>query len=243
MVSDRLWRTSFGGRALGDAVLMLDGTPRTVVGVLPPEFGFPWLGIDADVWVPMRAGPGAAERRVSVIGRIKSDRTWAAASAELAELARPRNASGAWTWSAIPVQDDVRKKTGLGFALMFGPALIVLLIGCTNVACMLFARGIERDVELSVRSALGATRGRIMRELIAENLVLATAGGTLGCALAIGMLKVIASQMAQFQPATAARLAGDATLLPIAFAFSVVACVLFGTLPAVRLSRRDITSR
>ena len=241
VVSDRIWRTYFGGRALGDAVLTLEGTPRTVIGVLPPEFGFPFIGIDADMWVPMRAAPGAAQRRVSVIGRIKPDRTWDVASAELAALARPQNANGLWTWNAIPVQDDVRKRTGLGFAFMMGPALVILLIGCTNVACMLFTRGIERDVELSVRSALGATRGRIMRELIAENLVLATGGGTLGCALAIGMVKVIASQMAQFQSAVAARMAGDTTLLPIAFAFSVAACVLFGTLPAVRLSRRDIT--
>jgi predicted permease len=240
VVSDRIWRTYFGQRALGDAAVTLDGIPRTIVGILPPQFGFPFIGIDADMWIPMRASPGAA-RRVSVIGRIKSDTTWAAASAELAALARTQNSSGPWIWTAIPVQEDVRKRTASGVVVMLVPALIVLLIGCVNVACMLFARGIERDVELSVRAALGATRGRIMRELIAENLVLATVGGSLGCAIAIGMLKVIAVQMAQFQPASAARVAGDTTLLPIAFGFSVTACVLFGSLPAVRLSRRDIS--
>jgi putative ABC transport system permease protein len=241
VVSDRIWRTYFGKRGLGDAAVTLDGISRTIVGILPPQFGFPFIGIDADIWVPMRASPGAAQGRVSVIGRIKSDTAWAAASAELASLARTQNSNGLWTWTAIPVQEDVRKRTGSGLAVMLGPALLVLLIGCVNVACMLFARGIERDVELSVRAALGATRGRVMRELIAESLVLATVGGSLGCAIASGMLKVIAVEMAQFQPAAAARVAGDTTLLPIAFGFSVIACVLFGTLPAVRLSRHDIS--
>jgi putative ABC transport system permease protein len=130
VVSNRIWRTYLGGPALGDAALTLDGRPHTIIGVLPPEFGFPFIGIDADLWVPMTADRGAVQRTVSVIGRIKPNTSWAAASAELAALARPQNTNGLWAWNLVPVQNDLRKRTGSGLAVMFGPALIVLMIGC-----------------------------------------------------------------------------------------------------------------
>ena len=241
VVSDSIWRRQFDGQALGQATLSLDGTPWTIVGVLPPDFGFPFLGISADAWTPMypRSQP---ERPVSVIARLKRDRTWTVAAAELTALARAQNSSPLWTWRAIPVQEDLGKRAGSASAWLLGPAFILLLIGCVNVSCMLLARGIERDVELSVRCALGATPARIMRQLIAENLLLAGLGGSLGCVLAIGILKTIASQMGQFQPALAPALAGDVTLLPIVFGVSVCAALLFGSLPAARILRRDIAA-
>ena len=242
VVSDHIWRSDFAGGKVGEAVLAIDGTVRTIVGVLPREFDFPSIGISADAWIPMPVGSALGQRRVSAIARLGSGRTWAVASAELAALARPQNANGVWTWSAIPLQTDMRKRIGGGLALMLGPAMVVLLIGCINVSCMLFARGIERDVELTIRSALGATRGRIMRQLLAESLLLAIIGGVFGSGLAVGMVRVIAAQVAQFQPALSGRIASDVTLLPIASLFSVAACALFGTLPAWRLSRRDLTA-
>ena len=170
VVSDSIWRRQFDGQALGQARLTLDGTPWTIVGVLPPDFGFPFLGISADAWTPIHPGSQEAARPVSVIARLKRDRTWTAAAAELTALARAQNSSTLWTWRAIPVQEDLGKRAGGASALLLGPAFIVLLIGCVNVSCMLLARGIERDVELSVRCALGATPARVMRQLIAENL-------------------------------------------------------------------------
>ena len=127
-----------------------------------------------------------------------------------------------------------------GFTL--GPAIIVLLIACVNVACMLLARGIAREKELSVRRALGATRARVVRQLLQEHLLLALAGGALGCGLAVALLRVIASAFAAVQPALAARIAIDATLLPIALGASVAASLVFGVLPALRLSRRDVAA-
>lgn len=242
VVSDRIWRTQFAGRSLGDAVLTIDGRLRTVVGVLPPAFGFTFIGISADAWIPMTPGRDGAGRKVAVLARLKPGVTWAAAAAELAALARPQNPNGLWTWSAITVEQDLRSRTTGGVAMMFGPALIVLLIGCTNVACMLLARGVDRDVELSVRSALGASRSRILRQLIGEHVVLALVGGMLGVGFACALLRVIAAEMAQFRPAAAALIPANTTLLPIGLGFSLGACLLFGTLPAIRLSRRDIAS-
>lgn len=242
VVSDRIWRTHFAGRSLGDAVMTLDGTPRTIVGVLPPTFGFSFIGISADAWMPIAPGPDAAQRRVSVLARLKPGVTWTAAAAELDALAQPQNPNGLWTWRAITVEQDVQKRATGGYAMMFGPALVVLLIGCTNVACMLLARGIDRDVELSVRSALGATRWRIIRQLIGENLVLAFVGGVLGFGLSYALLRVVGAEMAQFRPEAAALVPATTTLLPIGLAFSLAACLLFGTLPAIRLSRRDIAT-
>ena len=243
VVSDSIWRKHFVGRTLDNVGVMIDGTPRTIVGVLPPRFGFPFIGISADVWIPMTRGAGALDRRVAILARLKPGVTWRAAAVELGALARPQNPNGLWTWTATTVEQDVNRRTVGGFAMMFGPALVVLLIGCTNVACMLLARGIERDVELSVRSALGASRARIVSQLLAENVVLALVGGTAGIAMAYLVLRVVAAAMAQFQPQTAEMIPANITaLLPVAFGFSVVACVLFGTIPAIRLSRRDIAT-
>ena len=242
VLSDAIWRKHFAGRALDGAVVTLDGIPHTVIGVLPPGFGFPFIGVSGDVWVPLVRAAHAADRRVSVMARLRPGVTWTAAAAELDGLARPQNPNGLWTWTAIPIEQDLKRRTVVGFTMMFGPALVVLLIGCTNVSCMLLARGIERSTELTMRSALGATRRRIASQLLAENLVLGFAGGTLGAAIAYSVVRSVAAALGQFQPQTADLLRSGATLLPIAFGCSLVACVLFGTVPAIRLSRRDIAA-
>jgi predicted permease len=243
VVSDAIWRKHFAGRSIDNAVATIDGTPRTVVGVLPPGFGISFVGISADVWIPVARSREALGRRVGIIARLKPGVTWTAASAELDALGHAQNSNGLWTWSAIAVEQDAKRRTVGGFAMMFGPALVVLLIGCTNVACMLLARGIDRDVELSVRSALGASRGRIVSQLLAESAALALAGGTLGIAMAYAILRSVAAAMAQFRPETAAMIPATVLpLLPVAFAFSIVACLVFGLLPALRLSRRDIAT-
>ena len=240
VVSDRLWRTRFAGQSIGNAVATIDGRPRTIVGVLPAGAAFPFIGVDADAWMPLVATPEARARRVTVLARLKRGLTWVAAAAELEALARPQNPNGLWTWTAIPVEQDINQRAAGGLIMMFGPALIVLLIGCTNVACMLLARGVERDVELSVRSALGATRWRIVRQLLGENLVLALASGALGTGFAYALLRAIAAAMWQFRPSAPSLVPSPTALLLIAFGFSLAACVLFGTLPALRLSRRDL---
>jgi predicted permease len=240
VVSDSLWRRHFVGRTPGEATLLMGGMTWTVVGVLPPSFGFSFLGINADAWTWMPTGAEPTSRSVSVIARLHNEASWKAASAELDALARAHVSSNQWTWRAIPVREDLEQRLTGASAFLLGPALIVLLIGCVNAACMLLGRGIERDFELSVRTALGASRGRIVRQLMTEHLLLSGVAGVLGCGLAVGILQAISTRLAAFPAAP--NLVPDASILAVAFGVSLIAAILFGTLPAVRTSRRDVAA-
>jgi predicted permease len=239
VVSHALWRRHFPDGRLDGTTLVVDGVERAIVGVMPPEFHYGFVGISADLWMPLGQAALDMPSIVTVFGRLRDGVEWPAAQAELSGLSR---ATGQWTWHAIPITSDTRYRALTAYAGTLGPAFLVLLIACVNVACMLMARGIEREQELSVRRALGATRMRIVRVLLTENLVLALASGALGGAFAAAILRVLASQLAAFQPSLASALAVDARLLPVALLASALACLLFGTVPALRLSRRDVAA-
>ncbi len=239
IVSDAVWRNRFNGRSLVDATLVVDGIERGVVGVMPRSFHFSLIGVTADLWVPLERRAIGAPASVAVFARLRDDTSWPGAHAELSALARARRQG---TWRAIPIADDQKQRAATTMTLTLGPAMLVLLIACINVGCMLMARGVQRDTELSIRRALGATRTRIVRQLFAENLLLAAAGGTLGCALAIGTLRAVGSALAAIQPAMADRLGTGLDLLPLALSTAIGSSVLFGAVPAVRLSRRDVAA-
>ena len=239
IISEALWRRQFPDGQLTNATVRIDGLDRAVIGVMPRTFSYGFVGIDADVWVPLARTSRDTPPVVAVFARLRPGVGWTAAASELSALGRGR---GPWTWRAIPISQDTRFRAASVLAFTLGPGLVVLLIGCVNVACLLLARGIERDKELSVRRALGATRLRVIRQLFTENVVLAAVGGALGSAMAIGFLRVIAAELAVVQPAIAERLTPDARLLPLALVSMMVACVLFGTVPALRLSRRDVAA-
>lgn len=243
LVSEAVWQRRFGGRPLTDGVtIRLDGIERQVVGVVPAAFEFSFIGIGGDAWLPLTAGNVRRDQAVFVIARLGPEHTWAGASAELLALTPAAQRASAWTWRAIPVPQDSRYRTVGATTMTLLPALVILVIGCVNVACMLLARGIERDTELSVRCALGASRGAILRQLLLENVVLAVVAGTIGAGIAAGMMKLALALILPVKPFLAPRLTADLGLLPIALASSFVACILFGTWPALRLSRRDIAS-
>jgi predicted permease len=239
IVSDALWRNQFNGRSLGDATLIVDGIERGVVGIMPRSFHFSLIGVTADLWIPLERASFGAPATVALFARLRDDAGWPVARAELSALARARRQG---TWRAIPIEDDQKQRAATTMTLTLGPAMLVLLIACINVGCMLMARGVQRDTELSIRQALGATRIRIVRQLFAESLLLATAGGTLGCALAVGILRAVGSGLAAIQPAMAERLGTGFDLLPLALSAAIGSSVLFGTVPAVRLSRRDVAA-
>ncbi len=253
ILSHALWRREFRDQRLANATVVVDGVEHAVAGVMPPEFHYEFVGITADLWLPLGKATVKTPAIVNVYARLRDGVSWSAAAAELTALStrgstispqsrtEPSDRIG-WMWRAFPIDDDTRHRAIGAYAGTLGPALLVLLIACLNVACMLMARGIERDKELTVRRALGATRARVVRLLLVENAVLALISGALGCGFAIVVLRLIAAQLAAVQPSLASRLAGGASLLPIALATSALACLIFGTVPALRLSKRDVAA-
>ena len=239
ILSDALWRKTFPAGSVGSATIVVDGVERTVVGVMPPEFDYGFIGISADVWIPLGRASIRTPAIVSVYARLRDGVEWPAAQSELAALSRGQ---GQWTWRAIPVGDDIQYRAMAAYAGTLGPALIVLLISCVNVACLLLARGIQRDKELTVRRALGATRAHVIRLLLTENLLLALVGGILGGGLSVFVLRTLATHIASIQPSLALHLVIDISLLPVVVGASALACLIFGTLPALRLSKRDVAA-
>ncbi|HXT33565.1 MAG TPA: ABC transporter permease, partial [Vicinamibacterales bacterium] len=236
IVSEALWRRQFGDRRLEGAAITVDGVERAVVGVMPPEFAYRFIGISGDLWIPLGRASIKAPVIVSIYARLRTGVDWTAAASELSALSR-----GEWKWRAIPVDADMRSRATMAYAFTLGPALLILLIACVNVACMLLGRGLQREKELSVRRALGASRAAIVRLLLVENLVLAIAAGAIGAGLAIWILRAAGGVLSALQPGVA-RVVADARLLPFALGASAMACLLFGMVPALRLSRRDVAA-
>jgi putative ABC transport system permease protein len=239
ILSDALWRRQFPDGRLTDASISVNGIDRAVVGVMPAEFSYGFVGIGADLWIPLARASRDTPAIVQIFARLRPGIGWPAAADELGAM---KVKAGPWNFRAIPIQDDTRYRAASAYGFTLGPAVIILLIACVNVACMLLARGIAREQELSVRRALGATRARVARLLLTEHLLLALAGGALGCGLAVVLLRVLASAFAAVKPELGGRIAIDASLLPIALGTSIAASLVFGVFPALGLSRRDVAA-
>jgi putative ABC transport system permease protein len=234
LLSDALSRQLSAG---GDVTTVsVNGIERAVVGVMPAAFAYEFVGITADLWIPMGLASRDTPPIVEIFARLRPGVGWAAANAELGAM---KMTADSWSFQAIPVLDDTRHRAAGVYGTLLGTAVIVLVMACLNVICMLLARGFGREQELSIRRALGATRGRVARLLLAEHGLLALAGAVLGCGLAAAMLRVLGSALAASQPAMAARLTFDGGLLPIAVGACVAACLLFGVFPALRMSKRS----
>lgn len=245
ILSYSLWQRQFGSdpRAVGQSVI-LNGLAHTVVGVVPATLQYPLNG--PDVWVPFAMTPEERTVRhtsnVQVFGRLRQGASARDAAAELTNMARrqERDVSQYKDWASlvIPlgeqmVSDDVRQ----ALLLLLVAAGLVLLIACANVGNLLLARSAARAQEISMRIALGARRSRLVRQLLTESLVLATAGGVLGMGLAYS---VVLALQGIVPPTVLERsrgsLAIDESVLMFSLAITVLATVIFGVGPAMRLS-------
>src|SRR5262247_3052490 len=192
-----LWRQSFGGDPqLVARQIKVDGQAYTVVGIMPPGFRFP--GDDAELWLPFALDPKIP--RVShflrVLGRLKPGATIEQARAELEtiavrlEQAYPDTNKG-WRVFMQPLHEAISGQMQTPLQVLFGAVLFVLLIGCANVANLLLSRNAARERELAIRAALGAGRGRIIRQLLTESFLLAFLGGVGALLLAAGGVKML----------------------------------------------------
>ena len=245
VLSYDLWRTAFHeDRRIAGKTILLTGAPYTVVGVLPRGAQMPH---PADVWTPLM--PGDPQGVCSGFGchilmRLKSGANWSEVRAELAHMPPPRNVNTAkenvwyfpsplraYAGSAMRDQTEV-----LMLAVGF-----ILLIACANLAGLMLARIHRRTPEMATRMALGASRGRILRQLWVENLVLALTGGGAGVCLAMGLL----AAMTQLLPSDMIPIGGfalNAAVLSFALGVSLLTSLLFGALPALETRQVDLRS-
>src|SRR5262245_46422595 len=191
ILSHNLWRRSFGSNpdVVGRAIT-LNGQDHTVVGIAPPNL---WLPGGMDLWVPLAMDPGAARRRnnfLSVVGRLKPGVSLDQARAEMnvinARLAQqyPETNSG-YRAELVPLHEVFVGNSRFMLMVLTAAVGFVLLIACVNVANLLLARGAARGREIAIRAAFGAGRGRLVRQLLTESILLALPGGAVGVILAI----------------------------------------------------------
>jgi predicted permease len=250
VLSDRFWRTEFGGHAdvIGRTVKLSDEA-YSIVGVMPGTASVAsWTGMASDVWIPLaltdeqRASRGNHNRYG--VARLKRDVELVQAQAEMdaisARLARefPRT-DGGWEAVVIPMQEEIVGNSRTMLLMLLGGVGLVLLIACANVGNLLLTRALSRRKEIAIRSALGAGRGRVCRQLLTEALLLAGTGGALGLLLAYGTL-TSASTLLAGQVPRAEEISIDGRVLLFALGVSMLTGMLAGTLPAVRAGRSDL---
>ena len=241
LLSWDLWQRRFGGEAgvVGRRVL-LDGEPFDVVGVMPRGFNFPRR--DVALWTSMRFGPDAFTDRsdtyLQAIGRLRPGRTVADAQVELGviadRLARefPAENEGVGA-NVLTLREELSAQSRLLLLALCGAALCILLVACANLANLLLARAIQRQRELALRTALGAGRERLVRQLLTESVVLAALGGALGLAIAALGVPLLGRLVPDSLPMGDAP-ALDLRALAVAGLITAVTGLGFGVLPAVR---------
>jgi putative ABC transport system permease protein len=249
MLSYRLWKSRFGGDPnVTNKQIVLDGTPYTVAGVMPADFEFPLGEQPMDLWTTIAVeGSNVTERGshfLGGIGRLNNGVTLATANAEAAEI-------GAGLAKQFP---DTNAHRGLGMQpeiqalvgdvrpallMVLGAVGFLLLIACANAANLLLARAAGRQREMAIRASLGAGKGRILRQLLTESVLLSLAGGALGLLLAVWGTAALANLPSLGIPRLAS--AGiDLRALAFTLIVSLVTGVLFGLAPALHASRFNL---
>jgi putative ABC transport system permease protein len=251
VLSYGLWQRRFGGDPgiVGKAI-NLSGRPHTVVGVMPQNFTSLPAGLleaSAELYRPVAEPPQETERgsrHLRAIARLKPGVTIEQAQAEMSVIAN-RIAEQHPTENTnygvrlVPLREDLVGKLRPALLLLFGAVAFVLLIACANVGNLLLARSSARQREIAIRSALGAARARIVRQLLTESVLLALVGGGLGLFGAAWGTSLIESIGAQLIP-WLGHIALDARILAFTLGMSVVTGIVFGLAPAWRASRPDL---
>jgi putative ABC transport system permease protein len=248
ILSDALWRNYFQAdpKILGTRIV-LDGTPSTVVGVMPPGFVHPGAA-DTGVWLPYavtaaNSVPATGMNIVSVIGRLKPGITPARARADLDVIARRMDSQHVGPWAryhaaatvrVAPLQEQLTGGSRTAILVLMGAVAFILLIVCANVTNLFLARSVAREREFAIRSAIGASRFRMVRLLLVEGLVLGTLGGLLGLALLRWGVPALQFLMPAALPG---RIPVDSTVLAFAVICSAATSLLFGTIPALAASK------
>jgi predicted permease len=249
VLSYKYWQGSFGGDpTVVGRVFRMNDRPHTVVGIMPPVPQYP---NEVDVYMPTSACPfrsNAANiadrtfRLMNAFARLRPEVTLGKSQADLEILAtrlqqeyKDKYPQDDFRAVAVPLKDDLTNNFKPTLWVLLGTAGFVLLIVCASIANLLLARMVRREREMSVRAALGATRSRLLRQLLTESLILAVAGGVLGLVLASFSMTLLIAFAERFT-SRAHEIAIDRNVLAFTFGVSVVTGLVFGSIPA--FSRR-----
>lgn len=250
LLSYALWQSQFGSDPnIVTKPLQLDGETYTVVGVLPKQFS---LGGKQDLWVPLgldRAKPGnRGSHYLHVVGRLKPRVDFAQASTMLTRFAGDLRRANPNSYGPkqenfdmymVPVKEQLVGKLRPALLVLLGAVAFVLLIACANVANLLLARASAREKELAIRAAMGAGRGRLVKQLLTESLILGMAGGLLGLLLAYWGVDALRALV----PANTPRMEEariDPAVLAFTFGVSLLTGLIFGLAPAWHVARIDL---
>jgi putative ABC transport system permease protein len=241
VVSEGFWRRRLGGATnVVGAELILDGQPHTVIGVAPATFNELWR---VELWVPlaMTVDPSQRGNFLLVFGRLREGVTLEQGREGLVELAAAMSRQypdDQYGFNALALHDVITRGPRQALWVLLGATGFVLLIACVNVANLLLARAVTRQREVAVRTALGAGRGRLLRQMITETVLLAVIGGALGLALATGLLRVFTALAPPNFPRLTS-IALDPTVLVFSFAVATLCGLMAGVLPALHVSRAE----
>ena len=248
VLSYGLWQRRFSGDAsvLGKSIL-LDGASYTIVGVMPADFHFaPFWATHSELWAPLSLAARTQNRdgnSLRLFARLKQDVTLAEARAEIATITTrlekiyPGTNAGI---RVVPLKEKVVGNVETPLLVLLGAVGFVLLIACANVAHMLLARAATRQKEIAVRTALGARRSRVVRQVLTENLLLAAMGGSLGLLLAYAGTRVLVA----LSPADVPRVESvsiDSGVVVFLLVITVLTSIAFGLVPALQASDENLT--
>ena len=258
LISHSLWARRFGSDpAIAGAHITLDARDYVIAGVLPAGFRFDLFGGDCDIVTPrvyelniatpqqIQAGAGF----LNYLARLKPGVTLASAQAEMDTLAAAYRAAFPRNPDSDPnmivavgnLRDEMVSSARVAVLILFGAVSVVLLIACANVASLLLSRALGRKREIALRTAIGAPRSSLIRQLLTESLMVALAGGVLGAAASAWGTRLIVS-LAQGSLPRSSDIRSDGVVLLFTAAVSLFAGVLFGMVPALEISRPDLIS-
>lgn len=248
VVSEGYWRRMMGADPRLESPVRIAGRPMTVVGVVPTGSEYP---VGADIWIPsarptLAPGTGMVRNHVNwrAVARLAPDVSISQATADMNAIAQAVRASDPVALYGHGVGLELLHEYVVGdsrahFRLLLGAVALVLLIACANLASANLARGAARTRDLAIRTTLGASRGRVVRQLLVEQLLLALAGGAAGVLLAHWLVRVLVASSAGRLPRWS-EIVIDARVLVFTLIISVLAAIVSGLYPALRLSRASL---